>query len=563
MTNSDIADVLKLYANLSELHGGNDFKIKSYNAASFKIDKLQIPLAGKTIAELEKIDGVGKSLAAKIFEINQTETFPELQEMIDNTPQGVRDMFRVKGIGPKKIAYIWNTLGIESIGELLYACNENRLAQAKGFGEKTQQGVKESIEFIFANANKFHYAKVEKLALDLVEALRAFDAISEMSLTGCIRRKCEVIDELEVCVAIDCDENELAEFISETFNASDIEVTPTTVHFKINDTVPVIIYFCEEGDFFYTLFETTAASKHLELLKVESALSGVEMQTTNYNSEEEIYASVNLQYIEPEMREGTNEVALAKENKLPKLIELADLKGILHNHSTYSDGANTLEEMAVYCKELGYEYLGICDHSKAAQYASGLKEETIIKQHIEIEKLNVQLAPFKIFKGIECDILFDGSLDYNNDVLASFDFIVSSVHSNLKMNEEKAMTRLLKAIENPYTTILGHPTGRLLLMREGYPVDHQKMIDACAANGVVIELNANPYRLDLDWRWIDYALNKGVKLSINPDAHELQGYHDMYYGTVAARKGGLYKEMCLNALTRDEINTYFAQRKPN
>ena len=259
------------------------------------------------------------------------------------------------------------------------------------------------------------------------------------------------------------------------------------------------------------------------------------------------------------------EIEKAKENKLPVLIELSDLKGILHNHSTWSDGLNTLEEMALYCKELGYGYLGICDHSKAAQYANGLKEERIIEQHHEIELLNRKLGAdgsFKIFKGIECDILFDGTLDYGNDVLASFDFVVASVHSNLKMNEDKAMNRLLRAIENPYTTILGHPTGRLLLMREGYPVDHRKMIDACAANGVVIEINAHPYRLDLDWRWIDYAMGKGVRLSVNPDAHKREGYHDMYYGICAARKGGLTKEMCLNALNLEQIEKYFLQRKP-
>jgi DNA polymerase (family X) len=559
MTNSDIADMLKLCANLSELHGGNEFKIKSYNAASFKIDKLQIPLEGKSIAELEKIDGVGKSLAAKIFEINESESFAELKELIDNTPQGVREMFRVKGIGPKKIAYIWNTLGIESVGELLYACNENRLAQAKGFGEKTQQSVKESIEFLFANAHKFHYAKVEKLTNDLIAALQTFDGITEISLTGAMRRKNDIIDELEICAAIDCDENELAGFISDTFHIEEIEVTHSSILFRLNDAIPVVLYFCDESDFVFTLFETTAAAKHLELLKMEGDLN----EATS--SEQEIYAGVGLQYIEPEMREGYNEVILAKANKLPKLIELADLKGILHNHSTYSDGSNTLEEMATYCKELGYQYLGICDHSKTAFYANGMKEDTILKQHAEVDKLNAKLGAdgsFKLFKGIESDILNDGSLDYANEILASFDFIVASVHSNLKMSEEKAMSRLLKAIENPYTTILGHPTGRLLLMREGYPVDHAKMIDACAANGVVIEINANPYRLDLDWRWIDYAMNKGAKLSINPDAHELQGYHDMYFGICSARKGGLYKEMCLNTFTLSEIDTYFTQRKP-
>lgn len=558
LSNSDIADALKLYANLSELHGGNDFKIKSYNTASFKLDKFQDSLEGKSAADIEKMVGIAKSPAGKVEELIRTETFAELQELLDKTPQGVRGMFRVKGIGPKKIAYIWNVLGIESIGELLYACNENRLAQAKGFGQKTQQAVKESIEFIYANANKFNYAKVEKLAFDLVTALQQNESTHNVSLTGAIRRKCEIIDELEICVSLDGDEQEFAGWISETLNVTNLDLEGSIIKFNIQDTIPVIIHVCDEQDFAYTLFETTASTKHIEKLKLINATP----VASNFENEEAIYASVGLQYIEPEMREGSNEVSLAQQNTLPKLIKLSDLKGILHNHTTYSDGANTLAEMASYCKELGYEYLGICDHSKAAQYAGGLSEEEIIKQHAEIDVLNQQAAAFKVFKGIECDILGDGSLDYNNEILASFDFVVASIHSNLKMNEEKAMSRLLKAIENPYTTMLGHPTGRLLLMREGYPINHQKMIDACAANGVVIEINANPYRLDLDWRWIDYALQKGVMLSINPDAHELQGYHDMYFGVQVARKGGLFKEMCFNAKSLTEIQEYFIKRKP-
>jgi DNA polymerase (family 10) len=561
MTNSDIADIIKLFANLTELHGGNEFKIKSYNAASFKIDKLLTPLEGKSIEELEKIDGVGKSLASKIYELNQTETFGELKELLEATPQGVIEMMRIKGIGPKKIAMIWKEMGIESIGELLYACRENRLAQAKGFGMKTQQNVIQQIEFIFASAHKFHYAKVEKIAFDLVKHLQAFEETDEVSLTGAIRRKCDTIDALELCIAISGDENNLAQYIAESLNISEIEVHTSTLTFFINETLPVIIYFCEQDDFIETLFETTAAAKHIELLKSLNA----DFSFTNASSETEIYSRIGLPFIEPEMREGVAELKWVQNPQRPALIELTDLKGILHNHSTYSDGQNTLEEMAVYCKELGYQYLGICDHSKAAFYAKGMKEETIIQQHVEVDKLNQKLGgdgSFKVFKGIECDILNDGSLDYSNEVLASFDFIVASVHSNLKMTEEKAMNRLLRAIENPYTTILGHPTGRLLLMREGYPVDHAKMIDACAANGVVIEINAHPYRLDLDWRWIDYALNKGVKLSINPDAHEREGYHDMYYGVCAARKGGLFKEMCLNTFTLPEITAYFQSKKP-
>jgi len=559
MTNAQIAEKLKWYAELSELHNINPFKIKTYASASYRIDKILDPLKGKTLAELEKNDGIGKSLATKVFQLTTTGTFDELDELEKNTPIGVQQLFAVKGIGPKKIAYIWNNLGIESPGELLYACNENRLAQAKGFGQKTQDSVKQSIEFLFANAHKFHYAKLEQLANELFDALNEFDGITNFSLTGAIRRKCEVLDEVEYCAAILGDKNDFASYISERINPEELVLNGTEITFRFNQTIPIKIYCCSDDEFYNTLFETTASAAHVQKLKQQQRLPNVIEAT----SEEDIYTSVGLSYIEPEMREGFNEVALAHANTLPQLIELSDLKGILHNHSTYSDGLNTLQEMAVYAKQLGYEYLGICDHSKAAQYAGGLTEEEIEKQHCEIDVLNNKLGPFKIFKGIECDILGDGSLDYDESIWKTFDFIVASVHSNLKMTEEKAMSRLLRAIENPYTTILGHPTGRLLLMREGYPVDHKKMIDACAANGVVIEINAHPYRLDLDWRHIDYALNKGVKLSINPDAHHTKGYHDMHFGVCVARKGGLSTEMCFNALSLSEIDLYFSQRKPN
>jgi DNA polymerase (family 10) len=264
-----------------------------------------------------------------------------------------------------------------------------------------------------------------------------------------------------------------------------------------------------------------------------------------------------LQYIVPELREGLAEVELAKENKLPELIKVEDLKGALHNHTTYSDGANTLKEMADYCKSLGYEYLGICDHSKTAFYAQGLSIERVLEQQQEIDQLNSQYQSFKILKGIESDILNDGSLDYPDDILKSFDFVVASIHSNLKMNEEKATERLIKAIENPYTNILGHPTGRLLLARTGYPINHKKVIDACSANKVSIELNAHPYRLDIDWRWIPYCLEKGIKISINPDAHHLLGLHDMYYGVCVARKGLLDKANCLNSFSLNDLNLFF------
>lgn len=549
MTNDEIAELFKWYANLSELHDGNPFKIKSYAAAAFKIDKLHTPLEGKSVAELEAMEGIGKSIAQKIFEINQSGSFTELVELINDTPQGVIDLFKVKGIGPKKIAYIWKQLGIESMGELLYACNENRLAQAKGFGLKTQQAVKESIEFIFSNANKFHYAKLEKPALQLLNELQQQPFVSRISFTGELRRKNETLDHISLLIA--ANQTQLLAYLQ---NSMEVTVHENHLSFRYNEGYPVSVILTDEAHFDETLFISTAAPAHLKQLEQ----AGVNFKAGN---EVAIYASAGFAFIEPEMREGLGEVEKARTNSLPLLIEHSHLKGILHNHTNYSDGANTLTEMAVFCKEAGFEYLGICDHSKSAQYAGGLSEATIIKQHAEIDALNKELAPFKIYKGIESDILGDGSLDYSNDVLATFDFVVASVHSNLKMTEEKAMSRLLKAIENPYTDILGHPTGRLLLMREGYPVDFKTMIDACAANGVAIEINAHPYRLDLDWRWIDYALNKQVMLSINPDAHDTAGFYDMHYGINVARKGGLYKEMCLNAKDKNAFETWLQQRR--
>ncbi|RZA08750.1 MAG: hypothetical protein EOO68_01605 [Moraxellaceae bacterium] len=321
------------------------------------------------------------------------------------------------------------------------------------------------------------------------------------------------------------------------------------------------VYFCAPNEFGEKQLQLTGSLAHLNepvagsqtLLQISRAEKG--------RTEEEIYASAGLAFVLPEMREGLGEIDLATQNKLPKLVELQDLKGILHNHSTYSDGAHSVEQMSLACQELGYEYFGIADHSKAAFYANGMQEFTVKKQQEEIDQINQKLAPFRIFKGIESDILLDGSLDYSDEVLATFDYVVASVHSPLNMDIVKATDRLITAIRNPYTTILGHPTGRLLLRREGYPIDHKAVIDACAEHGVVIEINANPWRLDIDWRWIPYCLEKGVMLSINPDAHSTAGLLDMRYGVLSGRKGGLTKEMTLNALGRDALAEFFKSRK--
>lgn len=561
VSNRQIAKAFRLASQLMELHSENPFKIRSLQNAAFKIDKLSVPLAALPEKEIADIEGIGKGIQSKITDFLQRGSFSDLDDLAKKTPSGVIDMLGIKGIGPKKVLQLWKELEIESVGELLYACNENRLVSLKGFGEKTQKLISDSIEFRISNAKNCLYPIAEFLSEEIVQQISKFFPERSILSTGETRRKCEIITSIEFVASLS--KQELSDFLkaNDLFKDQEIDFTDTLINgisvikaeLLFQENIPVVFYLCEKSDVPMILFYTTGSGKHFELLKSEEKTK----DKTTATSEDTIYQSFGLPYIIPELREGLIEMEVIADGSINSLIEEKDLKGILHNHSTYSDGNDTLKDMAVYCKELGYEYLGICDHSKSAFYANGLKEETILLQHQEIDRLNIELAPFKIFKGIESDILSSGELDYADDILRSFDFIVASVHSNLRMDESKATTRLIKAIENPYTTILGHPTGRLLLSRPGYPIDHKKVIDACAENSVVIELNANPYRLDIDWRWIKYAIKKGVMISINPDAHRKEGYHDMHYGVGVARKGGLTKEMTFNTLSQTKIRERF------
>ncbi|QEC74990.1 DNA polymerase/3'-5' exonuclease PolX [Mucilaginibacter ginsenosidivorax] len=556
MENKPIARKLRLLSQLMELHEVNPFKIKSIANAAFKVDKLPFPIAGKTLAELEKVDGIGKSIAGKIIELLETGTMAEMEEMLAQTPEGVVEMMHIKGIGPKKVAIIWKELGIENTGELFYACNENRLIEAKGFGLKTQEEIRKAIEFRMASNGKFLFAQVEKEANELMDAVKAVFPGALKHFAGEFRRLNDIITELVIVIgSID------QQIAYDAFLTSEIlqNVAQNENHIsgELKNGLLVDIVCVEKGDYYLELFKNTGTDDH-----VQAVLDRINTPLQQPETEELIYTKAGLAWMQPELREGTMFIEKAETNTLPTLINWHDLKGSLHNHSTWSDGVNTVEEMALYCRDtLKLEYLGMCDHSKSAFYAKGLTIERVLQQQEEIDHLNKKLDGFHIFKGIESDILYDGALDYPDEILKKFDFIVASVHSILKMDEAKATSRLITAIENPYTTILGHPTGRLLLSRKGYPIDYKKVIDACAANNVIIEINANPLRLDLDWRWHQYALEKGVMLSINPDAHRLEGHLDMHYGILAARKGGLYKEMCLNALSLPEITKAFDKKR--
>lgn len=561
MDNEEIVDTIKLVASLMELHDENQFKIKSYSSAAFNLDKINIPLATLSMAELEKTEGIGKSLASKIYELYTTGTFQDLNYFLENTPPGVIEMLDIKGIGPKKVRTIWKELGIKNKTDLYKACEENKIAELKGFGEKTQETIKQNLIFEQEQVGKLRYNEAEILSDQILEKLKL--VFEKVALVGKIARKWEVIDEIEFVIGTN-NPIEAYSILSAFDFWENYKKTSSPVawrgRLKEKETL-IDIKLTSIEEFTNQAFISSSSLTHL-LYPTPSGKSFLNLiKTHNFQNEQEIYEKAKMQYTPPELREGGFELNAAASFKLPQLIEMTDLKGILHNHSTYSDGKHTLEQMATRCKEMGYEYLGISDHSKSAQYAGGLYERKVIEQHAEIDHLNTILAPFKILKGIESDILSNGDLDYEDDVLASFDFVVASIHSGLKMDEDKATNRLIKAIENPYTTILGHPTGRLLLRRNGYPVNFKKIIEACAANGVVIEINASPWRLDLDWRYINEAINKGVKLSINPDAHEMEGYKDMYYGCLVARKGGLTKDKTLNALTLTEIEQYLMNRK--
>ena len=551
MDNKAISKIFKLCSQLMELQNENPFRTKAMASASFKLDKLPFRIEETSLEELSAQPGIGKSTAEKAKEVATTGTFKELQDLLENTPSGIVEMLNIKGLGPKKIQIIWKELEIESIGELLYACNENRLVEAKGFGLKTQEDIKKSIEFSISNKGWFLYAKVFGVAEVFFNELKAHFPASLLSFTGDFRRKCEVLSTVDLLISesIESVEKFLGAYTLVEKTENSIEITD-----ELGFTFKV--FSSNINDFYLDLILSTGSTAHLDLL------STILVDLPPLSSEEAIYRNLGLDYIEPELREGLDEITRAQNHTLPQLIQYKNLKGTLHNHSSYSDGVHSLEQMALNCKEvLGLEFLGICDHSKTAVYANGLSIQRLEQQWKEISSLNEKLAPFRIFSGIESDILGDGSLDYPDEILAKFDFVVASVHSNLKMDEDKATARLIKAIENPYTTILGHPTGRLLLSRSGYPIDYKKVIDACASNEVVIEINANPLRLDLDWRWHRYAIEKGVLLSINPDAHRTEGLQDMQYGVWVAQKGGVQSKDCLNTYSLQEITAYFSKRK--
>lgn len=553
MTNEAIAANFSLLSKLMDIHGDNAFKAKSYASAAFSIDKLPVELSTLSHDKIFVQKGIGESTGKKIIEQLETGRLSVLDEYLSKTPEGIIEMLGIKGIGPKKIATIWKELEIETLGELLYACNENRLTLYKGFGEKTQHNIREAIEFYFNSLGSYLYQQMEEFEPKASEKLFQSFPDEQFLSTGAYRKQHEIVDILEWVTTASLEQLK-SFFIQHQFSI--VTETSSYLSVKAIENVTLGFYCTSPNMLFQKQFETSCSDTFLSAWKQTYSLD----TNNTYASEKDIFEKSGINYIPPYLREDASVIEKAINNSLPKVIQPEDIKGIIHSHSKWSDGSHSLEEMAKAAKEQGLEYLVISDHSKSAFYASGLAIERVTAQHQQIDELNQQLGPFRIYKSIESDILNDGSLDYPDEILATFDIIIASIHSNLKMPQDKAMMRLINAIENPYTSILGHMTGRLLLSRNGYPIDHAKIIDACAANDVVIELNAHPRRLDIDWRWIGKALDKGVLISINPDAHAIDGFKDCRYGVLAAQKAGLTKEQNLSSFSKEQFESFLVQQ---
>jgi DNA polymerase (family 10) len=546
----EIIVMLESIADLLEYYGGNPFKVTAFRNGANAIRRSAIEIdkiAGEK--SLDKVKGIGKGIQSVIYEFYETGKSSAYDELKKGAPEGIDDLLKIRGLGPKKIKMLCTELGISTLGELENACKANRLALLKGFGEAVQTKIIAEIEkqklyskFILLNA-------ADTISEEILEKISNFSTLSKIVHTGELRRGTEVISEINfVLLAPDKDS-----FLSELKKTFTFELQEDKVIVKDEYPVPIVFFIVtREDDYCKQLFVTTGSREFIEGLNADSKIK-------YSGNEHEIFKSINFPYVIPEMREkeyfDLND---------PKLKDNSDLsidhfRGLLHFHTTYSDAGNSLEEMLSEAQKEGFEYAAVCDHSKFAAYANGLSENRVLLQKQEISKL-ASSYKLHIFQGIESDILQTGDLDYSMDFLNNFDFVVASVHSRFGMEEAEMTKRIVRAVENPYTDLLGHPSGRLLLSRDPYRFDVKKVIDACSANKVAIEINASPQRLDLEWRWIYYAREKGCLFSINPDAHSTENISYIKYGVLTARKGGVKNSEVINCFSLENFKKFLNRK---
>jgi DNA polymerase (family X) len=548
----DTPEVIRLLREFGQrvaLRGGNPYRAKAYARAAESLGTLTVPLT-QVIREgrLREIPGVGKAIADIIARLHQSGTHPGLETMRKEIPAGVLEMLSIPGLRPEKVLKLYEELGITSLAALEEAARADRLKAVKGLGAALQAKILQGIAIGREAEGRLHLHRAARLLQNVEERLRqAHPGLKRITPAGDFRRGCELVSDLSLVV-------EASGVAAETVRSSS--------QLQIQLTAP--------AHYGATLLRATGSAAHLEKLEALASRKGFRLDAAGLHrgrkvigrSEEDIYAALGLPFIAPELREGTDEIALAGKHGMPKLVTDQDLLGILHAHTDLSDGVDTMEVMAEATRTRGYQYFGVADHSKSAHYAGGLSVDEILAQHQEVDLLNKRYGKsFRILKGIESDILSDGSLDYPDDVLARFDFVVASVHGRFKLDRKAQTQRIIRAVENPFTTILGHMTGRQLLRRPGYEVDIEAILSACAAHGVAVEINANPWRLDLDWRWHRRALELGCMMSINPDAHSTDELDLTHWGVEMARKGGVPANRVLNAFTLPRMMQHLKRRK--
>ncbi len=560
MTNKQIGKVLKQIGSLLVLQGENTFKIRAYTNASRKVDTLSEPVVSLVNEDrLGKVSGLGASMVRHVTELVRDGQSSYHQSLVRTVPSGLQEMLSIKGLGAQKVKTIYDHLGIDTVGELEYACLENRLVELDGFGARTQERVLKGIDLIKRSRGLHLLDQALNDAKSLADSLLSHPDVWRAEIAGDVRRRREVIREADLVVGHP-DRNGILDVLRRFGQVSEADGQQVTVTGPSG--LPIRVHCVPDDTFAVTLYHWTGSDEHRTRIARHADDRGVTITDRHIicnnavipcPDESVIYDLLGLQFVPPELRESGEEVAKAADNRLPELPNRTDLRGVIHNHTSYSDGTHSVREMAEGARARGYDYIAICDHSRTAVYARGLSIDRVMEQQREIDALNAQYDDFRILKGIESDILPDGSLDYPEEVLATFDLVVASVHSQFDMSEADMTERMAKAIRNPHTTILGHPTGRLLLARDGYPVDVARLIDEAVAHDVAIEVNANPHRLDLDWRYLDYGMTRGARFSIGPDAHHVDALDYVDYGLSMVRKGGVTADRLLNRLAASAL----------
>lgn len=568
-----IVTILNQIALILEIKGENAFKIRAYKNGSEIIenygdDIIQITKDGK----LGELKGIGKALASKIEEIVETGKLSYLDELKLEFPDTFFDLFEISNLGPKKIKKLYDNLQIDSIDKLEASCKNNEISKISGFGKKSVEAILESISFRKSNSKFFRTGDIAPIAESILEFLRQLPQTSQAEIAGSYRRGKEIVHDIDFIVATKLPVEIINEFTKMPEVAQVISKGKTKSSVRLNNGLQCDLRAVKNSEFPFALNYFTGSKAHNVKMRSLAIKNGYSLNEYALNSktktnedvindESDLYKALGLSFIHPALREDQGEVEAAKDASLPNLIQIENLKGTFHNHTTASDGKNSLSEMAEAATDLGLQYLGISDHSKSSVQANGLSDEELLQQVKEIKDFNDRNNnELTIFSGVECDILKDGSLDYNESVLSQLDYCIASVHSSFSLTENEMTQRVIKAIESPHVTMIGHLTGRLLLLRKPYDINVSKIIDACAKNNTIIEINANPRRLDMDWRWWKKAKDKGVKCSINPDAHKIEHFQYLHFGVKIAQKGWLESSDVVNCLPIDEIKKLLKQK---